>query len=37
MLVCVNIELVLRAIIALFGGEDRMTPIPETVTIGGAE
>jgi TRAP-type C4-dicarboxylate transport system permease small subunit len=37
MLVSVNVELVLRAIIALFGGEDRMTPIPETATIGGAE
>lgn len=37
MLVLVNIELALRAIIALFGGEDRMTPIPETASLGGAE
>jgi TRAP-type C4-dicarboxylate transport system permease small subunit len=36
-LVLVNIELVLRAIIALFGGEDRMPPIPQAASIGGAE
>ncbi|MFT5785338.1 MAG: TRAP-type C4-dicarboxylate transport system permease small subunit [Ascidiaceihabitans sp.] len=37
MLVSVNVELILRAIIALFGGKDRMTPIPEAVSIGGSE
>ena len=37
MLVSVNVELILRAIIALFGGKDRMTPIPEAVSIGGSD
>lgn len=37
MLVLVNIELILRAIITLMGGEDRMEPIPQAASIGGAE
>ena len=37
MLVSVNVELILRAIIALFGGKDRMIPIPEAVSIGGSD
>jgi TRAP-type C4-dicarboxylate transport system permease small subunit len=37
LLVMVNIELILRAIIAFFGGKDLMDPIPESAVIGGAE
>jgi len=33
----VNVELILRAILTLFGAGDRMTPIPEAVVVGGAE
>ncbi len=36
LLTSVNIELILRNIISLLGGEDRMPPIPEA-NVGGAE
>ena len=37
LLTLVNVELILRAILTLFGAGDRMTPIPDAVVVGGAE
>lgn len=37
LLVSVNIELILRALISLFGGKDNLPDIPGAATIGGAD
>lgn len=37
LLLVVNIELILRAIVTLLGGEDRLRPIPGTEDMAGAE
>jgi hypothetical protein len=34
LLVSVNVELILRSLVQLFGGGDRLPVIPETATMG---
>ena len=34
LLISVNVELILRSIVTLAGGQDRLKPIPDAETIG---